>query len=459
VGVFIFRHYEAHGKDYISTYSGDLKIKPKGTKENKMKMIQEHVLGRIPLEVILAIGLSSALVGMISGDTEIDNPIIHLSGDSTTGKSTALMFAASLYGSPNPKEKGIFSTWNATKNAILAKLRDNHGIIAVLDEASMSKVKDFSDIIYMLAAGSDKERLNKDAEIKDKKEWNTTIISSGEHSLASKSNENTGLGMRKLEFSNIEWTESAEHSDIIKTAVLGNYGYLGVDFANALIDMGKDEVIKLFRDWIDKCHDKMDKDDKFAKRLSKPMALIMTSAEIAREKLGIELNLEEILQFLIKTQSNSGRSNDIGMRAYEYFLDRYTIHSEKFIRRNIRNTQEIKPREIMGEYVIKSNQPNEILILTSVLKKMMNEGGFEDINIVLNKWRDKGILDCDANRYTRKRSIGGTSKRVNVIRVMDDFFSEEENEEAKKDEESRYDIKKIMSRKPKINKLFDSESD
>lgn len=455
-GTYTFRHYKAQGEDFTSTYSGNLKLKPKGTKEEKLKMIQEHILGKIPLETIMAVAFSSALVGMISEDTEIDNPIIHLSGDSTTGKTTALMFAASLYGSPNPKEKGIFSTWNATQNAMIAKLRDNRGILAVFDEASMSKIKDFSDVIYMLAAGSDKERLNNNAEIKERKEWTTTILSNGEHSLTSKSNENTGIMMRILEFNNIVWTESAEHSDAIKKGVLENYGHLGVEFGNALIDMGKKEVIKLFRCWIDKCYDRMDKNDKFSKRLSKPMALIMASAEIARDKLGINLNLEEILDFLIKTQSSNKRSKDIGMRAYEYFLDIYTINSSKFLCSD--EMSEI-PKEIWGKHVRKKGKPDEILIMTSVFKKVMREGSFEDVNVILNKWKDKGILDCDVNRYTRKRSINGVSKRVYVVKITDDFFSKEEKEEAEKEEQVKkvhYEKKPaVLSKESRFNEFLD----
>lgn len=454
-GNYTFRHYKAKG-EITSSYAGQLKLKPKGTKEEKLRMIKENVLGRPPLELIMAVAFSSALVGFISEDTEIDNPIIHLSGDSTTGKSTALMLAASLYGSPNPREKGIFSTWNSTKNALIAKLRDNRGILAVFDEASMSKIKDFTDVIYMLAAGSDKERLNKNAEMKDKKEWSTTILSNGEHSLTSKSNQNTGTRMRKLEFSNIEWTESAEHSDTIKQKVLKNYGYLGVEFGNALISMGKDQVVTLFRKWIDACHDKLDKDDIFSKRLSKPMALIMTSAEIARDKLNIMLNIENILEFLINTQNNNRTSNNIDMRAYEYFLDIYTRYSEKFVKEGRLNNDEYMPKEIWGKYVSKTNGTEQIVISIDVFKDTMSEGGFEDIDVILSKWRDKGLLDCDKNRYTRKRSVGGIKKRMYVVKVVDDFFTEEENKEANKVKKHKIKnrTRKKTNTQSKMNKLF-----
>ncbi|SHJ92733.1 hypothetical protein [Paramaledivibacter caminithermalis] len=229
-----------------------------------------------------------------------------------------------------------------------------------------------------------------------------------------------------------------------------------MQFGKALIEIGKDKVIEFFRSWVDKCFDKMDKEDKFSKRLSKPMALIMTSAEIAKENLGIELNIEKILEFLINSQRCNMRSKDIGLRAYEYFLELYTIHNEKFVSGSQISKNKSMPKEIWGKYIYKKNEDDEVLILPSVFKKIMDEGGFEDTNVVLSKWREKGYLDCDNNRFTRKRSIMGSSKRVYVVRIINDFFSKEENEEAEKAEQ--YKIKKkIVTRKQKIKELFDKE--
>lgn len=123
-------------------YNGDYAVTPAGDYETWARMVREEVVGHPALEVVLLAGLSAVVNGLISKDTTGENPIVHLCGASSTGKSTAGMLAVSAFGSPmgeiDPKtgatQRSLYSTWGATKNATIRRLAGNHGAPFVLNE-------------------------------------------------------------------------------------------------------------------------------------------------------------------------------------------------------------------------------------------------------------------------------------------------------------------------------------
>jgi hypothetical protein len=84
-----------------SAYVGNYAIEPQGSAEGWFNIIQEHVLDNAPLELAVVLGLSAcvnAFVGKLFG---CDNILVHILGESTTGKTTASMLALSTAGYPD----------------------------------------------------------------------------------------------------------------------------------------------------------------------------------------------------------------------------------------------------------------------------------------------------------------------------------------------------------------------
>lgn len=60
----------------------------------------------------------------------------------------------------------------------------------------------------------------------------------------------------------------------------------------------------------------------------------------------------------------------------------------------------------------------------------MDDGGFEEPQSILRKWKEQDLLDAEKDRLTRRRKIGGSRTPVYVIKIKDD----EENVEDEKEE-------------------------
>lgn len=433
----IFRHYSAIGLD--SKYCGNLRIKPKGSIKEWRNMVKNHVMGFTPLELALAIGFTAPVVGFIGGEISLDTILVHLFNDSTRGKTTALMLALSPFGCPDPKTKfSLANTWAATDNYLVASLNGNHGLPYGLDEASMySNNANFTSLVYRLASNKDKGRLNKDSTLKETGEWGTVIISTGEFSLLSKCHKNKGLAMRVIDIGNVTWTPDAVTSESIKTCVLNNYGKAGLLFANKLLSIGKTATIELWAKWRTLIKNSIGDENPFADRTSAKLAPIMVAADIAGTVLELEFNTKEILQMLIDSENEGDTDNDIGKEAYDYFLEQFnkyrrhfgipeTLSTQYSIEHN-NNGYKTMNYDIWGNTHIKPDKSMmEIRVIKSQFENLMLAGGFQDTKIILRLWKEKGLLDHEKDRNTRKIKLEPTGTLTNVYCIKYNLNDEKE---------------------------------
>lgn len=129
------------------------------------------------LRLILAVACSFA--AMLLHPAGMESGGIHLVGESSTGKTTALRIAASVFGGVD-----YLHRWRATTNGLeaLAALRSD--TLLVLDELAQVEAKEAGEIAYMLANGSGKARANKNGTVRSRYEWRLLFLSAGEVGLA-----------------------------------------------------------------------------------------------------------------------------------------------------------------------------------------------------------------------------------------------------------------------------------
>jgi putative DNA primase/helicase len=411
-----FQHYQVIGGD--STYSGDFAIKPSGTRASWLSLIRKQVIGHPPMELALLMGLAAPVASLIGKVTGLDVMVFHLYGNSSQGKTTATMLAVSPFGSPNDKEDGsLVRSWNSTTYALLAELRDNHGVPMAFDEASM-KDSDFGSLIYMLASGKDKGRLDKNSNKKEAGHWSGTFLSNGEHALTTKSVKNIGIQMRITEFADIPWTKSAQHSDILKEGLVHNFGYAGPEFVTWLLQYGLNNIIACWKQWKEHFAASIANPDHYTSRISDRMAVLLATADMAGQALGLSFDLEGIQKILLATVNEAKDSRNLGEKAYQYLIDKIIEHEGKFSSNNSRDKYPIN--EHWGKIIkdTKTEEWQEIWILPEKFREILSNGGFQDTKVILGTWREQQRISCDPDRYTRsKRIVSGLQQKVHVIKV------------------------------------------
>jgi putative DNA primase/helicase len=123
----------------------------------------------------LILAASTAFAAPLLAVAEMDGGGFHIRGESSTGKSTALEVAASVYGSPN----NYMLNWDATKNSMEEVAEAHNDCLMVIDELGVVDGTVVGDTIYMLANGHGKARMGR-----EKRRFRVLTLTSGEISLA-----------------------------------------------------------------------------------------------------------------------------------------------------------------------------------------------------------------------------------------------------------------------------------
>ncbi len=105
---------------------------------------------------------------------------VHLHGPSSSGKSTALKVAASVWGAPDD----IVRSWNATRNGLEAVAAASNDTVLALDEIGEARPDSLQEIVYAIANDTGRTRANREGGLRDLQRWRVVLLSTGEIPLA-----------------------------------------------------------------------------------------------------------------------------------------------------------------------------------------------------------------------------------------------------------------------------------
>jgi len=131
---------------------------------------------------LLLLAVSAAFAGPLlkrAKQQETGGAGVHMVGDSSQGKTTALQAAGSVWGTP-----GFVRTWRATSNGLEATAAALNDTLLVLDEISECDPREIGMIVYALANGVGKQRACRTGSARESARWRVMALSSGERSLS-----------------------------------------------------------------------------------------------------------------------------------------------------------------------------------------------------------------------------------------------------------------------------------
>ncbi|EAQ36921.1 hypothetical protein NB311A_07223 [Nitrobacter sp. Nb-311A] len=238
-------------------------FRQKGTLQDWQDNVARYAIGNSRLVV----ALSAAFAGPLIGPCSAEGGGLHFRGASSTGKSTALLVAGSVWG--GGEVTGFVRSWRATANGLEGVALGHSDTLLCLDELSQLAAKDAGEAAYMLGNGSGKSRSSRDGSARRAAKWRVMFLSSGEISLADKVAEDgrgrrlaagqqvrivdipadAGAGMGLFE--NLHGFDSAEAlARHLRAATMQNYGVAAREYLAAVvsnIDVLRKQVSELVR--------------------------------------------------------------------------------------------------------------------------------------------------------------------------------------------------------------------
>lgn len=230
-----------------------------GTLEEWRENIAKYASGNSRLLFAISVAFAAPMMHLAEFRTSTG---FHIRGSSSSGKSTAMEAAVSIFGQPEKYMK----TWRNTANALEGTaLAHNDGLLA-LDELSQINPKDLDTVAYMLGNGQKKGRATVTGNTKPVSTWRLLYLSNGEESLAGMLAKagiktNAGQEMRFIDieadagagfgcFDTCHGLDGATLSNIIKGNAGRYYGAVGIAWLNVLVehkdDMNVRASIRLF---------------------------------------------------------------------------------------------------------------------------------------------------------------------------------------------------------------------
>ena len=196
----------------------------------------------------LVFAISAAFASPLLDITGMESGGVHFRGDSSTGKTTALRVASSVWGGLDYLQR-----WRGTSNGLESLAAQHSDCLLVLDELSQVDPKEAGEVAYMLANGSGKVRSIRTGAMRDTASWRLLFLSSGEaglteHMALAGRKPKAGQEIRLLDipadagrgygvFDTLhEHIGGAAFSKALTEAVAKNYGVASIAFLAKLVD-------------------------------------------------------------------------------------------------------------------------------------------------------------------------------------------------------------------------------
>lgn len=428
----IFKGHEALG--IKSDYIGNLAIEPNGNVSDFIADYEKIIYGNTPLEASVIIGLSSCVVGYLSlvSDMRPTSIIIDANGKSTTGKTTCARLAVSMCGSLKScsDKTSLSSTCSTTLNALYGQLADNFGYTILLDEtARLGDNFDFTGMIYAVADGTDKARMQRNRETPPPKRWATTIIFTGEFPLLSKAKKAEGLSVRVIPFNNVKWTADQGQAHQVEEF---SYKYAGLplwELAKHIISIDSKGIIDLYKSEVQALTSRIPIDPCYQERVAKSIAVFTVTAKLAANALNIKFHENEILDFFLENLKG-GISENESRSAFDFITNKCYENLSKFPdyqTTHDKSNYTVAKKDCWGsirrDYSRKDgkSEPNTdlLIIVKDKFIQWMNEGGFTNVENILREWKSLGvILTQKSDHYYSYVVLQNGNPKTSCIRII-----------------------------------------
>lgn len=444
--IFKGQHIYTENGEY-SDYKGNFLIGKNGDYNTYLTMLKTEVVGNTPLEAALGFAASATLLKFMNEKfaLHLDNPIVHLYNNSTSGKTTCFRLMTSFGGQPITSEDesvrgSLFSTFGGTTFSLLKSIGNNSGFPCGFDELSTSEMtdKEKERVLYIITGGLDKKRLLRDGSgLQKGVSFSTTILTNGEQTIMPNNGVKQGFIVRVFEFSCVSWTRDGEHAKRIESVCLKNNGFVTPMLAQYLLKLDEKQLKGLENKYYYwkrnciRCAEKRLLNDQYTERLSKVFALFMISLECVGKVTGLKLHFAEVFEFLFAYVIREKADNScIGVRAYNYLLRRFNENRDAFWH-NTTSGPVGEGKRYLGALIDKRAADIEAngygkfkstrcigLDIGQAKEIFIKQGDFSDVKVIMNEFNKMGVLSVkDKARETAKDFIFGNEKVKNGYQI------------------------------------------
>lgn len=392
------------GAEYAPMFGA---VKPHGSGAAWIEVARAFRRESLSARIVLAASFASVLVKPLG----LLPFFVHLWGvDSSTGKTVALMMAASVWACP---EMGKFvKTFDGTDVGYERTAAFLNSLPLCLDELQLSKNARGQVVfnVYRLAQGAGRTRGNRGGGVDVTPTWANAMLTTGETPINA-AGSGSGAINRVIEIECTARDKVVHDGHATVQAIRQNYGHAGRDFVRLLMKddgAGIEEARKLYEAAFAKLNSSETTD-----KQAMAAAVIVAADELATRWIFVDnnaLTAEDISGFLASREAVNA-----GARGYEYMCD-WVAQNVNRLRYGIEN----------GDVYGLIDEP-WVYINSSVFRSAAENGGFNPSALV-SFLQSNGLLRTSGNgkRTTVLKRIAGTPTRCICMKLCNsDNFSQD----------------------------------
>lgn len=395
----------------------------------------ENVAAKCDGNPLLMFAVLTALAGPLLELMDQESGGFHFFGTTSRGKTTTLQAGISVWGngaSPSNDATSAIRSWDVTSSSLESIAELHSHMVLPLDEIGNSEIYDLGKVVYKLSSGVSKQRADITAALRDPRTWTVMILSSGELSMKRVASMNGGqrAGGQMVRILDVPISPDGDESggvvvdskgedralfvERLKLSCAEHYGVAGPTFAAYLIsqlsEKGRPEFVGVLREYQDQFQQvlvemlgEQDLPPESARALRR-FSLVAVAGWLALPSSVTNFPSAGVLPWRFDSVmgciadvarrwlSELGGSRSEADRALEHFRDRLISEYLRFIPvfadKPAPNTRPLGVR-FKSHIGIYSGEISDLV------------GDFE-LKTVMHALRDRGLLDVEKGRLTRK---------------------------------------------------------
>ena len=338
---------------------------------------------------------------------------VHLWGvDSGTGKTVALMVAASVWG--DPSVGSYVKTFDGTVVGMEKTAAFLNNLPLCLDELQLAKdAKGRTNFdVYRLAQGVGRTRGNRAGGVDKTPTWHNCILTTGESPLTGQAS-GAGAVNRVIDIECKADRVVIRDGMRVSGAVKRNFGHAGKAFVEKLYAAG-DDVPQEITERYQELFRALSAQDTTEKQAMAAAAVVLGDELACRWIFdGTEqpITVEQISEFLASKAAVSA-----GERAYKYLCDWVTQNSNKLIGKS-------ETMDVLGAL-----EGYRAYIIRSVFERVLQDAGYS-VGATVSWLKQKCLIETRAKNNTKARRINGVPTECFCLILPDIEVESEEIDE------------------------------
>lgn len=380
-------------------------VHERGSFEKWRQMAAEVRAMSVTAKIVLAASFSSPLLQPLGCMPFF----VHLWGvDSGTGKTVALMVAASVWG--DPAVGSYVKTFDGTAVGMEKTAAFLNNLPLCLDELQLAKdAKGKTNFdVYRLAQGVGRTRGNRSGGVDKTPTWQNCILTTGESPLTGQAS-GAGAVNRVIDIECKADRVVIRDGMRVSGAVKRNFGHAGKAFVEKLYAAG-DDVPQEITERYQELFRALSAQDTTEKQAMAAAAVVLADELACRWIFnGTEqpITVEQISEFLASKAAVSA-----GERAYKYLCDWVTQNSNKLIGKS-------ETMDVLGAL-----EEYRAYIIRSVFERVLQDAGYS-VGATVSWLKQKCLIETRGRNNTKARRINGVPTECFCL-ILPDIETETE---------------------------------